>query len=207
MSVLSWVMAYLLGSISFSYLIAKKIARIDIREHGSGNAGATNTLRVLGKGPAILVLALDIFKGMAAVGVGYWFSGGDTEVTLVAGALAIIGHNWPIYFRFKGGKGIATTIGVMATVAFFPALYAGIIAILSIVLTRYVSLGSLIFVSGTPIMMLWTGESFSHIIFALFVAILGITRHYKNLINLIKGKERKIGEPSPPAHSQQQRSE
>src|SRR5690625_1872202 len=113
--IVSIIIAYLLGSISFSYVVAWQIKKIDIREHGSGNAGATNILRVLGKGPAILVLSLDILKGVVSVwiarGIEYWdvlptwTTVGEIEgiAPALAGLAAILGHNWPIYFRFKGG--------------------------------------------------------------------------------------------------------
>ncbi len=114
------IISYLLGSISFSYIIAKKIKKVDIRQHGSGNAGATNTLRVLGVGPAIFVLSLDIAKGIAAVWLGHAFAPDEAGVfPALAGFAAIAGHNWPIYYGFRGGKGVATTIGVLATLVFY----------------------------------------------------------------------------------------
>jgi acyl-phosphate glycerol 3-phosphate acyltransferase len=120
--------AYLLGSVSFSYIITKKIAGIDIRQHGSKNAGATNTLRVLGVWPAIVVLLLDAFKGVVAVLVAMALTDASIWVVL-SGLAAIFGHNWPVYYRFKGGKGIATTIGTVATLGFVPSISAGVIAI------------------------------------------------------------------------------
>src|SRR5699024_8463811 len=128
--------SYLLGSISFSIVIAKTVKGIDIRQHGSGNAGATNTLRVLGKGPGLLVFLLDLIKGIAAVAIGYKL-GQQEWAPVLCGLAAIIGHNWPIWFKFKGGKGIATTVGVMATLAFIPALIAGVLTIIAIAITRY----------------------------------------------------------------------
>lgn len=194
MSWISWMIAYLIGSISFSYLIAKKIAKIDIRQHGSGNAGATNTLRVLGKGPAVIVLLLDALKGMVAVGIGHLVSDGNQVVPLMAGLLAIVGHNWPLYFHFKGGKGIATTIGVMLVTAPLPTVISGVVAILTIVVFRYVSLGSLIFVSGIPLIMWLFQEDTVRIVTAILIAVLGIIRHRNNLQNLLRGTERKLGE-------------
>src|SRR6185312_11441102 len=95
------VLSYLLGSIAFSIVIAKWVKGIDIRQHGSGNAGATNTLRVLGKGPAVLVLLLDAAKGIAAVLIGRWLGGENAEwVAALCGLAAVLGHNWPIWFRF-----------------------------------------------------------------------------------------------------------
>jgi glycerol-3-phosphate acyltransferase PlsY len=191
--ILSIVIAYLLGSISFSYLIARKVKKIDIRQHGSGNAGATNTLRVLGVGPAISVLLLDTAKGVAAVLISVWI-GGAEWIPFIAGLFAIVGHNWPIYYGFRGGKGVATTIGVFATLAFPPALIAGIIAVLLIAVTRYVSLGSIVFVLLTPIMTLFIGSyPLSYFYLSAIIAILSIWRHRSNLSRLLKGKESKLG--------------
>ncbi|MBM6995526.1 glycerol-3-phosphate 1-O-acyltransferase PlsY [Paenibacillus sp. DXFW5] len=191
--VIAVVLCYLIGSISFSVVLAKALKGIDIRQHGSGNAGATNTLRVLGKGPAILVLALDVLKGIAAVWIGRWLGGGAEWTAALSGIAAIIGHNWPLYFRFRGGKGIATTIGVMATLFFFPALYAGIIAILSIVITRYVSLGSLIFVFLTPIFLAVFGEFGPYFWTSLIICVFAFWRHRTNIVKIVHGKENKLG--------------
>ncbi len=156
LQIVAIVLSYLLGSVSFSLLYGK-LKGIDIRQHGSGNAGATNTLRVLGKGPAILVLLLDVLKGIVAVLIGHWLGGNSSWLPGLCGIAAIAGHNWSVYFHFRGGKGIATAIGVLVSIALLPALYAGIIAILAIVITRYVSLGSLIFVILTPWILLVLG--------------------------------------------------
>ncbi|WP_273852253.1 glycerol-3-phosphate 1-O-acyltransferase PlsY [Guptibacillus spartinae] len=193
-AILICIAAYLLGSISFSYLIAKIVKKIDIRDHGSGNAGATNTLRVLGTGPAIAVLALDVVKGILAVWLGYWFTS-EPIVPFLAGICAILGHNWPIFFGFRGGKGVATTIGVFATIAFLPALYAGIIAIFAIVITRFVSLGSLIFVVLTPaFIFLLGGNPTSYILLGTILAILSVWRHRTNVKRLFTGTESKLGQ-------------
>jgi glycerol-3-phosphate acyltransferase PlsY len=191
--IFSAVLAYLLGSISFSYLITKLIMRDDIRKHGSGNAGATNTLRVLGIVPAVTVLLLDVFKGVLAVWIAVWMGGGDVALP-VAGLMAIVGHNWPIYFGFRGGKGVATTIGVFATLFFWPALCAGAIAILLIVFTRYVSVGSLFFVAAAPFFSLFIG-TFPPIFFivGLLTAVLSFWKHRTNLKRLLNGTENKLG--------------
>ncbi|MCF6137588.1 glycerol-3-phosphate 1-O-acyltransferase PlsY [Pseudalkalibacillus berkeleyi] len=188
------IIGYLIGSISFSYLIAKKIKKVDIRTQGSGNAGATNALRVLGWGPAITILLLDATKGIAAVLISNWV-GVDSWIAFLAGLAAIIGHNWPIYYGFRGGKGVATTIGVFAILVFIPALIAGGVAILTIVLTRYVSLGSLIFMALTPILTIVMGDySTIYIILATLIGVLSLWRHRANVHRLIKGTESKIGQ-------------
>lgn len=190
---LLFIGAYLLGSISFSYTITKWLNKGDIRTQGSGNAGATNTLRVLGVGPAVCVLLLDALKGMAAVwaalGLGY-----SPLIAVAAGAMAIIGHNWPIYYGFKGGKGVATTIGVFAVASFLPSLIAGVVVILLIAATRYVSLGSIVFMILAPAFMfiLKTIPTEAALCAAL-VGVLSIWRHRTNISRLLKGNERKLG--------------
>lgn len=194
--VFSIVIGYLLGSISFSYLIGKWIKKIDIRNYGSGNAGATNTLRVLGKGPAILVLILDILKGILAVMISKLI-GGEEWIPFVAGLFATVGHNWPIFFNFRGGKGVATTIGVLLVLIPYPALLAGVVAIILIILTRYVSLGSLTFTVLTPIMLLFFKQypnSFVYV--AIVFSLLSIWQHRVNIKKIIQGTENKLGEKS-----------
>ncbi len=192
-SLLSLLIGYLLGSISFSYLAGKLLKGIDIREHGSGNAGATNTLRVLGKGPGIAVLLLDVLKGVAAVWIGTWLSGGDPLFEVLAGISVIVGHNWPVFFGFRGGKGIATTIGVMATLAFLPSLIAGIVAIVSIAITRYVSLGSLLFTALLPILIWFMIDSREIFALSLLLFVFAWVKHRSNIVKLLKGQENKLG--------------
>ncbi len=186
------VLSYLLGSVSFSIVIAKWVKGIDIRQHGSGNAGATNTLRVLGKGPGIAVFALDIAKGVAAVWLGHAMSD-NGWFPVLCGLAAIAGHNWPIWFRFKGGKGIATTVGVIATLAFIPALLAGVVAIAIIALTRYVSLGSLLFAALTPVFICLFQFSVPLLSASLLVCLFAFVRHRTNIVKLMQGTENKLG--------------
>ncbi|WP_138492972.1 glycerol-3-phosphate 1-O-acyltransferase PlsY [Paenibacillus pinistramenti] len=197
LSVLAVIISYLLGSVSFSVLMAKGLKGIDIRNHGSGNAGATNTLRVLGKGPGILVLVLDILKGVVAVLLGRWLGGSSEWVPALCGLASIIGHNWPVYFRFKGGKGIATTVGVMACLAFIPVLCAAIILIIVVAITRYVSLGSLLLVLLTPVFMLIfssNGADFWPNFWAsVLICIFAFWRHRSNIVKIAQGRENKLG--------------
>lgn len=190
------IVAYLLGSISFSFLYGKWFKGIDIRKHGSGNAGATNTLRVIGVGPAIAVLLLDAAKGIGAVWIGKWLGAGAdvSYIPVLAGLAAIAGHNWPIYFGFKGGKGIATTIGVAVTLCFLPALFTGIAAILLIAVTRYVSLGSLVFTGLMPVLVWFMDYPIDVFWGILLIAIFAFVRHRTNIVKLVKGKESKIGQ-------------
>lgn len=187
------ILSYLLGSITFSYVIGKIIKGVDVRKHGSGNAGATNTLRVLGVFPAILVLVLDISKGVLAVWIGKWLAPEQLWVAVACGLIVIAGHNWPLFFKFKGGKGIATTIGVVTTMCFLPALFAGILAIASIFITRYVSLGSLIFTSFLPIFLWFMNYPVEILWASIAIALFAYLRHRSNIAKLFRGQEHKIG--------------
>lgn len=194
--ILSWVLSYLLGSISFSYLLTRIIKGVDIRDYGSGNAGATNASRVLGKKLGILVLILDGLKGAAAVGIGYLISGGSPFLIATSGLAAIIGHNWPIFLRFRGGKGIATTFGVTLSFVFVPALLSGLLAISIILISRQVSLGSLISTTVLPL-IIWVYSYFQKVPIEYFwvtlvMALFAIFQHRGNIQRLIKGTERKI---------------
>ncbi|WNC17239.1 glycerol-3-phosphate 1-O-acyltransferase PlsY [Brevibacillus brevis] len=195
MVILSWVLSYLIGSISFSYLIAKKVAGIDIRSHGSGNAGATNTLRVLGKGPGIAVLILDALKGLAAMGITHLITG-DPAAYAVSGLFAIAGHNWPIFFGFRGGKGIATTLGVALGFSPVAFLIGAVLAVLVIAVTRYVSLGSLVLVTALPIVIYVLDKPIAFFWTSLILAVFAYVRHYNNIRNLLTGNERKLGDKS-----------
>lgn len=193
MIIVSIILGYLIGSISTSTLISKWVAKIDIREHGSGNAGATNTLRVLGLRLAILVLALDIFKGILAISIAWGLGHGNPWFAYLSGLAVIVGHNWPVFFQFRGGKGIATTIGVLAMVMFVPAALAGVIAITLVIVTRFVSLGALIFTILTPIFVaILEPARTGAIVFAAVIAVMSIYRHRKNIQRLLKGQENRI---------------
>jgi len=194
LSVVAIIVAYLLGSISFSILIAKKVAKIDIRKHGSGNAGATNTLRVLGKGPGIVVLLLDALKGVAAIFLAkYVFQGGDWTIAL-SGLAAVVGHNWPVFFGFRGGKGVATTIGVLLTLAPIPALISLGVTVFVIAITRFVSVGSLVFLALIPVLVYFREAPMAYVVSTIVIGFLGYVRHWENIKRLFKGEERKIGQ-------------
>ncbi|MFG6494379.1 glycerol-3-phosphate 1-O-acyltransferase PlsY [Fictibacillus sp. UD] len=192
MTIVLFVFSYLIGCISFSYLLTKVLKNEDIRNHGSGNAGATNTLRVLGKGPAIAVLLLDCFKGVLVVSAVFWFT--DSPVLAVlCGLMAVVGHNYPVFYGFKGGKGVATAIGVFAAVAFLPSLLAGLIAILTIWVSRFVSLGSIVFLVLSPFFMLYQFNLPIEAVLASFsISIVSIWKHRENMARIWRGNERKI---------------
>jgi glycerol-3-phosphate acyltransferase PlsY len=188
----SIVFAYLLGSISSSFIAGKLAAGVDIREHGSGNAGATNTLRVLGWKLGIVVLVADVAKGVLAIAFAQLVSGGSLGAMAFAGLFAVVGHNWPVYFGFRGGKGVATTIGVLGTFAFFPTLYAVLAALVLLLFLRYVSLSSMVLVSLTPFLELFWHTPAWFIVITFVIAIVVDLRHLPNIDRLRNHREPKL---------------
>lgn len=188
--VLVGVIAYLLGNFATAYLVSKAAAKIDIRKYGSGNAGSTNVLRVLGPKPAAIAFLGDILKGTLAVLIGRYIGGSYGE--LIAGIFVILGHNWPIVLNFKGGKGIATTIGLMIPIDPIMVLFIVIAGVILISITRYVSLGSIAGVSICPIAMIVTHKPMEYIIFSLILSAIAIFRHRTNIQRLLRGTESKL---------------
>jgi glycerol-3-phosphate acyltransferase PlsY len=182
--------AYLLGSVPFGFIIAR-IWNIDIRQHGSGNIGATNILRTLGPVPAGLVFILDFLKGTLAVYIGYWV-GGDPLVVLLLGVAVIFGHMFPVFLGFKGGKGAATGLGVLAALAPEVFLVSMLLVAVIIVATRYVSLASIIVPFVAAALMLILKKPLPYAAATLFVAIIILIRHIPNLKRLRKGTEPRI---------------
>ncbi len=189
---LSMIVGYLLGAISSSYIAGKIASDVDIREHGSGNAGATNTLRVLGPKIALIVLIADIAKGILAIAFAHLLASDSDWAMGLAGLAAIVGHNWPIYFGFRGGKGVATTIGVLATLSFPPVLYAGLVAIALLFITRYVSLAALVFVTLIPIFQLAMHTPAPYIWVSITIFLMTFWRHRTNITRLRQGTEHQI---------------
>lgn len=192
-SILGIVIAYLIGSISTSTVVVRLISGKDIRQHGSGNAGATNTLRMLGTAWGVIVLLIDTLKGMVALWVVYAMTGGQGAALALSAIAVVIGHNWPIFFGFRGGKGIATTIGVLLWLAPLTTIIAGVICLIVIALTRFVSLGSLVLTILIPILLaIWAPSHGAALWAACVLALLSIYRHRENIGRLMTGKERKI---------------
>lgn len=194
----SLLSAYLIGSIPTSFILAKVLIGIDIRRHGSGNVGATNIFRVVGKLPGIIALVIDILKGVLVVTLiaNFFYSflkNFDYELyRTIMGFVAICGHIWPIFLRFKGGKGIATTIGVLIVIApMILGLSLGMWLILFLV-TRYVSLASIALVVSLPIFAIFFKQSFSTTVFAVIICGLTSYRHKDNIKRLIKGEENRV---------------
>ncbi|MCE3280460.1 MAG: plsY [Bacteroidetes bacterium] len=190
--------AYLLGSIPTAVWIGKYFYRIDVREYGSGNAGATNTFRVLGKKAGIPVLLIDVLKGFAAVNLAYIsnyapHSNQFINLQLVLGIASLIGHIFPIFASFRGGKGIATLLGIILAVHLFAALSAMGIFILVLLVSSYVSLSSIIAAVLFPVIVIGIFKETvpSLIIFSILIAIMVLITHQKNIERLLRREESK----------------
>jgi len=192
------VVAYLLGSINSSILVGRLFGVKDIRKHGSGNAGATNTLRTIGKKAAILALIGDALKGVIAILLTRFVLGMFIEGDLlriaqyISGVSAVLGHNFPIFFQFKGGKGIVTTAAVGAMMDPLMALVVIAIGVGTIIISKYVSLGSVTAMISYPILVIITGGDLPYIIFSTVLMIFAVVKHKENIKRLIKHEESKI---------------
>ena len=194
------LLAYLTGAFPSAVWLGKRFYSIDVREFGSGNAGATNTFRVLGKKAGIPVLLMDIFKGWLSVNYINFLSIVPTsaenqfEIQLVFGVAAVIGHLFPIYTGFRGGKGIATLLGLLIALHFYGALLSIFIFILFLAIFRYVSLASIIASLTFPIfiILIFNSDNSSLNMFSFFVPLLSLITHQKNIERLVRGEETKI---------------
>ena len=195
------IIAYCLGSISFSVIISKKMAGFDVREKGSKNAGSTNVLRTVGKKAAIFTLICDILKGVVAVLIavllGNLIEGTDKALLVqIAGLCAVIGHTFPVFFKFKGGKGVATALGVLFVANWQIALICLVFALLLMAITRMVSVGSLAAAVLFPVLTIFISNNYivegSYLIFGILMAAIVIYNHRSNLKRLATGTENKI---------------
>ena len=189
------VAAYLLGSISFAVLVVRKKTGEDIRAEGSGNAGATNVLRAHGKKLAILVALLDVAKGAAAVLLVRLVTA-DPRWGAAAGFAAILGHVFPVFYSFRGGKGVATAVGAFAVLTPLALLVSLGVFVAIVAATRYVSLGSVVSMALLPAVAgVLFGAPRSVVTAAAATAVLVTARHLPNLKRLAQGTERKLGKP------------
>ncbi len=205
------VVGYLLGSIPFGVLVGKRMAKADVRQHGSGKMGATNVLRTAGKKAAAVVAILDLLKGVLAVlfaGLIWWglstSEGASSSWWLLssaqvtAGLAAVVGHIWPIFLKFRGGRGVAPFFGGLIALCPVAALFGGEALILGAGLTGFASLGSILGVIGVytilvPLIIMH-GFPLEYLIYALVGTIIIIVMHRDNIIRLMSGKERRLGE-------------
>lgn len=191
------VIAYLLGNISTSYMIAKKMAGVDIRTQGSGNAGSTNVLRTLGKKAGAYTFLGDLLKGMLAVFIARLIANITGIDSLIAGYIAVVfvvcGHNWPAFLGFRGGKGVATSLGAMIAMNPFIALGCFGVFLIIVAITKYVSLGSILGIALSPIVMIFLKNKEGFLV-CLFLTISVAYTHRENIKRLLNGTERKIGQ-------------
>jgi len=194
MIILVILISYILGSIPFGYIIGKLVKKIDIRDYGSGSIGATNTLRILGPFVASIVLIGDIGKGYFSIYLSRLISHDSIFILTIAGLAVICGHDWSLFLKFKGGKGVATTFGVILALNPMISILAAIVWVIVIITTRYASLSSISAVISIIIFTILFKQPYEYIIFSIIILILTIFRHKENIKRLKLGKESKIGE-------------
>lgn len=202
------VVAYFLGSISFSVIFSRKFAGFDVREKGSGNAGSTNMLRSVGKGAAALTLICDILKGVVAISIaiilGNMFKDTNKELLVqIAGIAVVIGHTFPIFFGFKGGKGVATSLGILLMSNWQIGLICLVFALILMILTRMVSLGSCAAAVLFPVLTLFINDNYTvltegkngttYFIYSLILAIIVLFNHRSNIKRILNGTENRLG--------------
>ena len=196
------IIAYAIGSISFSVIFSKKMAGFDVREKGSGNAGSTNVLRTVGKKAAVLTLVCDILKGIVAiliaVIIGNIVSHIDKALLVqIASISVIVGHTFPIFFGFKGGKGVATSLGVLLLINWQIGLICLVFALVIMVLTRMVSAGSILAAILFPVLTLFIGQDYyvvsgNYFIFSVIMALIVAFNHRTNISRILNGTENKL---------------
>ena len=197
----SWLVllpiAYLLGSIPFGYLLVRVVRHEDIRQVGSGNIGATNVLRSGAKGLGIATLLLDLLKGSAAVLLARHIAPGNYDVAVGAAVAAVLGHVFPVWLRFRGGKGVATALGVFLALVLPAALLALAVFVVIVLSTRYVSLASIIAAAVMPLAGIALAPVRSPVVVTgfLFLALLIIAKHHANIRRLLAGTENRFGGP------------
>ena len=194
------LIAYILGSIPTAVWIGKAYYNLDIREHGSFNAGATNTFRVLGKKPGIIVLIIDVIKGSLAVLLPYYILGTSIDperlvlIQILTAIMAVVGHVFPLFANFDGGKGVATSLGVIIGLHPPAALICFVSFLIVFVISKYVSLGAIVAALMFPILinLVFQVDSFWLRLFSVILGALVIVTHKKNIIRIMKGEESKM---------------
>ena len=197
------ITAYLIGSVNFSVIISKKMAGFDVRTKGSGNAGTTNVLRTIGKKAAAITLLADILKGVVSIIIsvilGKIATNADKALLVqIAGIAVILGHTFPIFFEFKGGKGVATSLGILLVTNWQIGLICLVFAIVLMVITKMVSVGSIGAAILFPVLTLFITENYivtegsGYFVYSIIIALIVAFNHRANIKRLIEGKENKI---------------
>lgn len=193
--------AYLVGSIPFGVIVGRTFFGVDPRNVGSGNIGAANALRALGKTGAALVLAGDAVKGIVPTLVAHYTFGDRPAIIAAAGLATVIGHNWSIFLRFGGGKGVATGLGVLVVLSLPAAGIFGGVWTICLVLTRYASLSSMIANAAVPLALLSLRAPLAYVIYGVIAFVLVIWRHEQNIRRLLAGTEPRAGASRDDARS------
>ena len=202
-NVITGIIAYLIGSVNFSVILSKKMAGFDVREKGSGNAGTTNMLRSVGKKAAALTLVCDVLKGVIAIliamFIGWAFKIENQSLLVqIAGIAVVIGHTFPIFFGFKGGKGVATSLGILIMSNWQIGLICLVFGVLLIALTRMVSLGSCSAAVLFPVLTLFITDNYivsqgsGYLIYSIILAVIVLYNHRSNIKRIMEGNENRI---------------
>ena len=202
-NVITAVIAYLIGSVNFSVILSKKMAGFDVREKGSGNAGTTNMLRSVGKKAAALTLICDVLKGVVAIliaiFIGWAFKIENQSLLVqIAGIAVVLGHTFPIFFGFKGGKGVATSLGILIMSNWQIGLICLVFGVLLIALTRMVSLGSCAAAVLFPVLTLFITDNYivsqgsGYLIYSIILAVIVLFNHRSNIKRIMAGNENRI---------------
>lgn len=201
------IIAYCIGSVNFSVIISKKVAGFDVREKGSGNAGSTNMLRSIGKGAALITLLCDVLKGIIAIVIsiviGNIVKDANKELLLqIAGVAVVLGHTFPVFFQFKGGKGVATSLGILLMSNWQIGLICLVFALVLMALTRIVSLGSCAAAVLFPVLTLFINEHYTvltegkngnvYFVYSLILTMIVLYNHRSNIKRLLNGTENKL---------------
>jgi glycerol-3-phosphate acyltransferase PlsY len=198
-------LGYLLGALPFGLIVGWAVKRVDVRDFGSGKTGMTNVWRTVGAPAAVLVLLLDMGKGILAITLARVFF--DSHGVEAGAALAaLVGHNWPVFIGFRGGRGTATGWGGLLLLSPLAGLIASVLGVAAVGVTRYVSLGSIIGATSGPVALLVlfaTGHApFEYVWFGIIGSVIVVARHKDNIQRLIRGEERKLGQPAEGVQSQ-----
>lgn len=203
------IIAYLIGSFNISVVLSKKMAGFDVRDKGSGGTGATNVLRSVGKRAAVITLIFDVLKGVISIGiailVGNIVQDVNKELLLqIAGIMVVIGHTFPVFLKFKGGKGVATSLGILLMTNWQIGLICLVFALVMMVLTRMVSVGSCAAAVLFPVLTLFINQNYivltegkngtSYFIYSVLLAAIVLFNHRENIKRIYRGKESRIGE-------------
>ena len=201
------IIAYLIGSVNFSVIFSKKFAGFDVREKGSGNAGSTNMLRSVGKKAAAITLICDVLKGVVAIVIsiilGNIIKDANKELLLqIAGVAVVLGHTFPVFFQFKGGKGVATSLGILLMSNWQIGLICLVFALVLMILTRMVSLGSCAAAILFPVLTLFINDHYTvltegkqgnvYLVYSIILAVIVIYNHRSNIKRILNGTENKL---------------